>query len=370
MSRIPQNKIIFFITSVFDNPNSGPATFARILHKYFTRDGLNFKIITSDCDKPDKNIIVISKTRIKSLVYYNLWKAAKKEIKKYPDNDIIIHFNNSFPYLFFGKIGDKCIIQVNDYYTASSGLYQFKLFRPRPFIRHTLRKFTESISIKKADLIVFNSYFTRNFLISTYNIPLLRCEVVYKSVDFEKLNFDHLPEKINDILFIGNNYYIKGLDILIEAIALFEMPIILHIVGPAQLDDQLNKKIEQLPKNIQIILVGALEQENLYSLMRQVKLLVIPARVEALGVSVIEALGMGLPAITSGSGGLKEVLEGYPDICSDENNLNSKHLFNQIMLIFNNYTQYQALFNKERNKIRIKFNAETMVKKLYALYHQ
>ena len=154
MSEIQQHKIIFFVTSVFDNANSGPATFARILHKYFSRDGLNFKIITSDCAKPDENIIVIPKTRIKSLVYYKLWSRAKQEIKNYPNNDITVHFNNSFPYLFFGKIGSKSIIQVNDYYTASSGLYKFKLFKPRPFIRHTLRKFTESASIKKGPLVI------------------------------------------------------------------------------------------------------------------------------------------------------------------------------------------------------------------------
>ena len=86
MSQIPKPPLIIFITSVFDDPKTGPATFARLLYKYFKQDGVNFKIITSDCKNPDQHIITVKKTYIKSFVYYRLWEKAKKVIKQYPEN--------------------------------------------------------------------------------------------------------------------------------------------------------------------------------------------------------------------------------------------------------------------------------------------
>ena len=198
--------LIIFITSVFDDTKTGPATFARLIHKFFKKDGINFKIITSDCNNPDAHIITVKKTYIRSLVYYKLWRKAKMVINEFPENHIIVHFNNAFPYLYFGKIGDTTITQVNDYYTASPDLYQINQKSIKNFIRHFIRNFTESHSLNKADNIIFNSNFTRNFLLKRYKLNPDKCIVIYKSIDPTKLSRRENIGRTGSLLFIGNNY--------------------------------------------------------------------------------------------------------------------------------------------------------------------
>lgn len=365
MSHSSKPPLIIFITSVFDNPKSGPATFARLLHKFYKQDGIKFKIITSDCKYPDQNIITVKKTYIKSFVYYRLWKKAKKVINNYPENRIIIHFNNTFPYLYFGKIGDKTITQVNDYYTASSDLHQINL---KGSIRHFLRNFTESRSINKADIIIFNSNFTRNFLLDKYKLDQDKCLVIYKSIDPSKITGRSNYNKNGTLLFVGNNYYLKGLDLLIEAAHHLPEIHTIYVAGPSKIDAKLKARISQLPDTIQIKIMGALNQPVLFDLMKNCDILVIPARAEALGVSVIEALAQGIPVITSGEGGLKEVLVGYPSICSDHNNLTPKYLAENINLLLLEYMQYQQVFLAKRQNTINRFSVEQMIAKLYQAY--
>ena len=368
MSQIPKPPLIIFITSVFDDPKTGPATFARLLHKFFKQDGINFKIITSDCKNPDQNIITVKKTYIKSFVYYRLWKKAKNVIKQYPENHIIIHFNNAFPYLYFGKIGDTTITQVNDYYTASSDLYRINQINLKGYIRHFLRNFTESHSLNKADKIIFNSNFTKNFLVQKYQLNQEKCIVIYKSIDPSGFNVRNTHQKSGTILFVGNNYYLKGLDLLLEAASQLKEVNSIFVAGPSKLDKKLNIRISKLPKKIQIIILGPLQQNALFDEMRKCDILVIPARAEALGVSVMEALAQGIPVITSGEGGLKEVLEGYPSICSDQNNLDPSYLAKNINLVLNEYFQYEQIFLTKRVGVLNKFTVLNMISKLYLTY--
>ena len=365
MSQIPKPPLIIFITSVFDDPKTGPATFARLLYKYFKQDGVNFKIITSDCKNPDQHIITVKKTYIKSFVYYRLWEKAKKVIKQYPENHVIIHFNNAFPYLYFGKIGDKTITQVNDYYSAASGLYRKSL---KGYISHCFRYFTESNSINKADIIIFNSNFTRNYLLNKYKLNSEKCIVIYKSIDESAVMERNSYIKTGNLLFIGNNYYLEGLDILVAAANQLPEINTIYVAGPSKLDEKLKSQITNLPTSIQIKIMGSLSQNVLFELMRKCDILVIPARGEALGVSIIESLAQGIPVITSGAGGLKEVLQGYPFICSDHNNLDPNTLAKNINLVLLNYKQYQNIFSAKRKDTLNRFSVQQMIAKLYLTY--
>ena len=102
--------------------------------------------------------------------------------------------------------------------------------------------------------------------------------------------------------------------------------------------------------------------------MRKCDILVIPARGEALGVSIIESLAQGIPVITSGAGGLKEVLQGYPFICSDHNNLDPNTLAKNINLVLLNYKQYQNIFSAKRKDTLNRFSVQQMIAKLYLTY--
>ncbi len=368
MSYQQKPTLIIFVTSVFDTPKTGPATFARLLHKFYKQDGVNFKIITSDCENPDQHIITVKKTYIKSFVYYRLWKKAKNVIKNFPENRIIIHYNNAFPYLYFGKLGNTTITQVNDYYATSPNLHRIKQLNRKNHIRYYLQYFFESRSLNKSDIIIFNSIFTRDFLLKAYDINSTKCKVIYKSIDPSKLSKNIKNTCSGTILFIGNNFYLKGLDILIEASAFMPSVKTIYIAGPPKLDHYIMKKINSLSSKIEFKLIGSLKQSDLYELMRKSDILVIPARAESLGVSVIEALAQGIPVITSGEGGLQEVLNGYPTICADNQNLIPEYLGKSVTKMLSEYPIYKNIFLTKREKIIEIFSVKKMIEALYNTY--
>ncbi len=361
--------IILFVTSVYDNPKTGPATFARILHANFVADHIHFKIITSDITNPQDHMIQVGKTRIASFVYYRLWRKVKEVASDYPSKHVIIHYNNSFPYLCFGKPGNISIVQLNDYCNAIpfySGKPGIKI---RARIRHLLRKYTEKVTLRKADKIFSNSNYTKTAVSNSYRLDMDRFEVIRKSINIQLLSKKTNSIPIGTILFIGNNYYLKGLDILLESLQ-HDTPVKkLIIVGPSRLDHFMKEKIAILTsKKMEIHLSGPLPQSELYKQMIASDIVIIPGRYESLGVSVIEALAQGVPVITGGVGGLKEILGDYPVQFWDAANLTSSGLAGRINQVYEKYDYFRNEVISKMQTIRKEFSSTKMIASIYRAY--
>lgn len=357
------------MTSVFENPKTGPATFARILCRRFVQDNIDFKIITSDTTATDDYIIPVKKTRIAFFVYYKLWKKAKQVVSSYPDKFVILHYNNSFPYLCFGKIGNFSIIQMNDYFNIVFKPFFIPGLTLRQTFSYMMRKYLERITVKRADKIICNSIYTRNVLQERYHIPEDALQVIYKSIDDTLLSEKTASLPNGSILYIGNNYKFKGLDILLDALFALQNNCVkkVFIAGPAKLSTSLRKKVTLLSGRIQIVQIYAVPHRQLLDYMLECDVVIIPGRYEAFGVSVLEAIAQGVPVLTAGVGGLKEMLAEYPPSFSDIENLKPIHLAANIENLYTHYEEYKRIADSKMNSIRQKFNSELM---LYAIYNE
>ncbi len=114
------------------------------------------------------------------------------------------------------------------------------------------------------------------------------------------------------IICIANHYYVKGVDILLQAAAelkssLIDFSIILIGDGPERL------KLEQLSEKLflkkQVIFKGIISHQQIPDYLRESDLLVIPSRNEGFGTVILEALACGIPVIGSKVGGIPEALE-------------------------------------------------------------
>lgn len=83
----------------------------------------------------------------------------------------------------------------------------------------------------------------------------------------------------------------------------------LSIVGDGILYDECKALIEKLDAKSFITLHGWLLHDELFKIMKNWKLLLFPTKTEGMPNSVLESMSMGVPALCSHVGGLKDIIE-------------------------------------------------------------
>ncbi len=113
------------------------------------------------------------------------------------------------------------------------------------------------------------------------------------------------------VLFLGRLVAVKGVPVLIEAIAGLDRPLRVCIAGAGPEQQHIAAVAAQ--RGVDIELVGEARGDARDSLLRRASLFVLPSthvqgdRTEGAPVSVIEALAAGVPVIASAVGGLREL---------------------------------------------------------------
>ena len=163
--------------------------------------------------------------------------------------------------------------------------------------------------------IIAISDMVKRDMMEWYKIPEDRIEVVYNGVDIERFhprNRKYRSEvrrrhKIGEefvILFVSNNFRMKGLGYLMKALANLKKedspPLKLLVLGRDRMGPYLRlaKKLGILEE---IIFTGSTHEPEKY--YASADLLVHPTFYDACSLTVLEALASGLPVITTSSNG-------------------------------------------------------------------
>lgn len=139
------------------------------------------------------------------------------------------------------------------------------------------------------------------------------------SIIKEKANIKKVDEKY-DILFIGRLTEQKNPIRFINLIKKIvdDIPDIrCACIGDGNLYEECKRHIEKLNLNKNIKLYGFLE--NPYTYLKEAKLLCITSEWEGFGLVAIEALSLGVPVLTTGVGGLSEIVNNKcGKICNND----------------------------------------------------
>lgn len=159
--------------------------------------------------------------------------------------------------------------------------------------------------------------------------------------------------------------FIKAAKEIVEKRNKSSKPVKFIIAGSGSLENQLKAQVNALGLDNEVIFTGFVK--DIEKLMSIFDINVISSIQEALCISIIEGMGMGIPAVGTDAGGVNEVIldniTGSLVKCGDYEALASK-----ITYILDNKSLYELYSKNSIEHIKDKFLAEEMTKKIEQLY--
>lgn len=327
----------------------------------------NYLIVESNCTKPINKL----NTKNKIIKYINYVK-------------LIIHA--SFEFLYNPKehyFVNSCFGFIQLLYISPLRIFGLKysiLLHGLDIISNAKSDYKLSKWIYKgANTIYINSKASQNALHANYGQIGVKEVIIYPIIQPEKIDeeqiysLSQLEHKINTKL--TNKQIVtsicrldkrKGLDILIKSFFKYHQKhpdSILLIGGRGSMYDSLQTLINNLDANEYIKLLGFIDNQTKYSILKYANLFVMPTKslgqkdFEGFGISFIEASYFSTPVIGGSHGGVPEAIDhtktGY---VIDFDNQNSGNTLTQ--------TIEQILTNKDL-QFKLGFNGYNWVKQNY-----
>ena len=216
-------------------------------------------------------------------------------------------------------------------------------------------------SLNKADLIIFNSNYTKKKTIKNFKVlKKIDQKIIYPAF-IKKIFKSKIIKKKYDLCTVARLEYRKGHHLVFEAMSILRNENIIlkyAILGDGPELSRLKDLVTRYSLNSQVEFINQdfpIEKIFKNSSIHIMPTLTTPESVEGFGISNIEAASYGLPCIVSDSGGTPESV-GDNGIIVKENN--PKDLVNSIIDIFKKYKTY----SKKSYIFANKFNYQKKIK--------
>ncbi len=166
-----------------------------------------------------------------------------------------------------------------------------------------------------------------------------------------------------DLLFVGEVRHLKGIDILLEAIALLKpkRKTTLSVVGDGPELESYRKRVVDLGLSGQVSFEGRKAIREAFKLGR---VMVMPSRHESFPYVVLEAAAAAVPLIATAVGGIPEILPGNMLIARPDARLLADKLLNYL----ENGAMIQAEARALSGKLVNDFAAPAMAKRITDFY--
>ena len=217
-------------------------------------------------------------------------------------------------------------------------------------------------SLDKADLIIFNSNYTKNKTIKNFKVlKKIDHKIIHPAFIKKIFKSKNIKNKY-DLCTVARLEYRKGHHLVFEAMSILRnkhnIIIKYAILGDGPELSRLKELVLRHSLDGQVEFINQdfpIEKIFKNSSIHIMPTLTTPESVEGFGISNIEAASYGLPCIVSDSGGTPESV-GDNGIIVKENN--SKELVNSIIDIFKKYKTY----SKKSYIFANKFNSKKKIK--------
>lgn len=248
---------------------------------------------------------------------------------------------------------------------------------------HTVHNVAEKEAEGKAQKIINGFYFRLGWsvpvalspevqasIVAFYGLEKKRVPVAYNGVDLSRcLPKEHYSAGENfHILHIGRFNEQKNHEMLLRAfqkLTLNHPNLRLDLLGDGELRQKMESLAEDLGIQEKVSFLGS--QSNVYPYLHDADLFLLPSRYEGMPMTLIEAMGTGLPIVATAVGGVPDMLQngvdGFTVPCEE----------GAVVDACEALIQNQALresFGRAARKSADRFSAQAMGKRYLEIYGQ
>jgi len=172
----------------------------------------------------------------------------------------------------------------------------------------------EKQGMEEADKIIAVSNFTKHKIMKHYGIPANKIKVVHNAVEFE----DYVVEEMHNlkknkkiVLFLGRLTLQKGPDYFVYTArkVLDYFPDVVFVVsGSGDMENAIIRKVAELGMSDKFIFTGFLRGKDVKSAYQMADLYIMPSVSEPFGITPLESMYLGTPALISNQSGVSEVV--------------------------------------------------------------
>ncbi|HLA21109.1 MAG TPA: glycosyltransferase family 4 protein, partial [Pseudolabrys sp.] len=225
---------------------------------------------------------------------------------------------------------------------------------------------TEKLLMLRGDLFLFESAYSEQVFRLKIGSPRGLVRIVHNGVSRKEFGPVETQPDATDLVFMGELRSLKGIDILIDAIALLKredrsMTATLDGDGPDR--EELHAQVERLGLSNAIRFMPAMPARQAQSLGR---VMVVPSRFESLPYVVLEAAAAGRPLIATKVGGIPEIYGPLSDALVSPNNIEA--LAQAIARAMDQPDATADLARKLRERVAASFSVENMVDGVLTAY--
>lgn len=257
----------------------------------------------------------------------------------------------------------KCplVVDIHDHYWTK--FYPFFCSDlPLRFFLQKYRKVKYQRILKGAAAVIAHS----ECVLETIEHP--RKFLVHYGIDPQVFEDGSGENRENLILFVGRDYFRKGILTLFRALLLIlkEVPTARPvIVGKEFWHSRMLSKL--LSVNLPVEFTNGLPRSQLIKYYQKTRVFVLPSKIEAFGISILEALAAGVPVVASRVGGIPEV------ITNGENGLlfepgDFRELARKVSLCMKNEKIRERLIENGLKVVKDNFTVKSMIEEINRVY--
>jgi colanic acid/amylovoran biosynthesis glycosyltransferase len=207
-----------------------------------------------------------------------------------------------------------------------------------------------------------------------WNAPNKIDHIIYTGLNLDEILFSKNYNRSNPlkVLSIGRAHWIKGYDYTLQSCKILKetgVPFKYIIIGGAG-DEELQFLVEDLGLKNYVVLEKRKPQSEVFSLMKETSLLLMPSLEEGIPNVVVEAMAIGLPVISTDCGGVPELITNDKDgwLVPTRNPQALAGAIEDFLGLSLNKIEEVRL--AARKKVEQQHNEEQMVKEMEDLYYE
>jgi len=229
----------------------------------------------------------------------------------------------------------------------------------------------EKYGMHNADKIIAVSNFTKNKIITHYDVLPEKIKVVHNAVDLSEHYYDEnfaIKKTDKVVLFLGRITLQKGPDYFVYAakrVLEHEKNVKFVIAGSGDMESFIIEKSAEMGISDKILFAGFLSQEDVDKAYKMADIYVMPSVSDPFGITALEAMKNKSPVILSRQSGVSEVIKH----CIKVDFWDTNEISNKIIAILKYKSLHETLKENAYFEVK-KFSWDTPAEKCIEVYNE